>query len=102
MSTNHPKHLERARRFLTIPDFLHNVLPLGATETCDLTGAAATQCFNLTTGTWAFDLLKSANVPTSIFPEVTSPGSVLAELAGHKKTKVVAAVSNAAAAALAA
>lgn len=72
--------LANAHTFLTIPDLLNYWLT-GAVV-CEFTNATTTQMFNPRTGTWATDMLDKLGIPTSIFPEIVSPGTRLGDYDG--------------------
>jgi len=83
--------LRLASTFLTIPDLLHYWLT--GEKICEFTIATTTQCFNPRTGTWAVDVLDRLGIPTHIFPDVLSPGTILGrlrdELGVTRSTRVV-------------
>ncbi len=72
--------LANAHTFLTIPDLLHYWLT-GALV-CEFTNATTTQMFNPRTGTWAAAMLNKLDIPTTIFPEIVSPGTRLGHYDG--------------------
>ena len=64
--------LEKADKFLTIPDLLNYWL--SGKIFCEFTNATTTQCFNPLKGDWAVDLLDSLNIPSHIFSEDPETG----------------------------
>ncbi|MEN3002114.1 MAG: rhamnulokinase family protein [Armatimonadota bacterium] len=73
--------LEQARTFLTMPDLLHYWLTGEAV--CEFTNATTTQCYDPRADGWAIDLLAQLGIPTHLFPEVRTPGTILGDLAGE-------------------
>lgn len=73
--------LEIAETFLTIPDLLNYWLTGRAA--CEFTNATTTQCYDPRAGDWARGMLERMGIPTHIFPEVVSPGTVLGPLASY-------------------
>lgn len=74
-----PETLNKARTFLTIPDYLNYRLG-GKARACEFTNATTTQCFNPTTGAWAYDLLDTLQIPQHIFPTIVEPGTKLGQI----------------------
>ncbi len=70
--------LAAARRRLMMPDLFSYWLSGRACG--ELTIASTSQCLDARSWTWAFGLLERLGLPTSIFPELVRPGTVLAEL----------------------
>jgi len=70
--------LDIARTFLTIPDLLNFFLT--GSKVCEFSNATTTQCYNPREGRWATELLDDLSIPSSIFPEIVSPGSRLGPL----------------------
>ena len=70
--------LEVARRLLQIPDLFHWLL--SGEESNEFTNATTTQCFNPTTRSWAYSLLKKFDIPTHFLPPTTEPGTTLGKL----------------------
>lgn len=86
MAKRHDPGLERAIRFLTVPDYLNYVLtetPVGRTV-CEYTNATTTQFFNPVTGRWAKPLLNKLDMKfvAALLPDVVRPGSVLGPIPG--------------------
>ena len=67
--------LAAASTFLNMPD-LFNFWFCGV-KTSEYTIATTTQCYSPVTGDWAWDLLNKFQIPTHIFGEIVSPGTVL-------------------------
>ena len=74
----HPEMLASARTFLMIPDFLNWCL--SGVKSAEFTNATTTQFFNPTNRGWATDLLKRAQLPVDLLPQVASSGDVLGSL----------------------
>ena len=70
--------LDVAERLLQIPDLFHWLL--SGVESNEYTNATTTQCFNPTTRSWAFSLLKKFGIPTNFFPPTTESGTTLGAL----------------------
>lgn len=64
--------LEAARTLLMIPDLLSYWLTgeIGA----EVTNASTTQLFDVATGGWARDLMRTLDLPTTLFPILRQPG----------------------------
>jgi rhamnulokinase len=73
--------LEMARTFLMMPD-LFNYWLTGVMR-CELTDASTTQFYNPVKKRWAFELLERLGLPTTIFPEIVPPGTLLGPLLPH-------------------
>jgi rhamnulokinase len=71
-------HLERARRFLMVPDLLH--FWLTGRRACERTNASTTQFYDATRKRWATDLLERLGLPHAFLPEIVDAGSVFAPL----------------------
>ena len=67
--------LEAATQLLTIPDLLNYWLCGAAVN--EFTNATTTQCYNPTTGEWAWELLDQFGLPRRIFGEIVQPGTRL-------------------------
>ncbi len=67
--------LDVAERLLQIPDLFHWLL--SGVQSNEFTNATTTQCFNPTTRSWAFSLLKKFGIPTTFFPPTTESGTTL-------------------------
>ena len=70
--------LDAAATLLTIPDLVNYWL-CGALAN-EFTNATTTQCYNPTTGAWAWDLLAKLGLPARIFGRVVPPGTTLGVL----------------------
>jgi rhamnulokinase len=70
--------LEYATTFLMMPDLFN--FWLTGRKACEFTDATTTQCYDPRAKNWAFDLLKTLEIPTDIFPEIIPPGTVLGAL----------------------
>ncbi|MDO5308032.1 MAG: rhamnulokinase family protein [Planctomycetia bacterium] len=70
--------LDVAERLLQIPDLFHWLL--SGVESNEYTNATTTQCFNPTTRSWAFSLLKKFGIPTNFLPPTTESGTTLGKL----------------------
>lgn len=67
-----------AETFLTMPDLFNYWLT--GRKVCEFSIATTTQCYDPRQGDWARPLLEKMGIPTRIFPEIVSPGTVLGEL----------------------
>lgn len=70
--------LAAANTFLNMPD-LFNFWFCGV-KVSEYTIATTTQCYSPVTGNWAWDLLNKFQIPTHIFGEIVSPGTVLGNI----------------------
>jgi rhamnulokinase len=70
--------LEAAETFLMMPD-LFNYWLSGRTV-CEFTDVTTSQCYDPRAGGWAMSLLKRLGIPSHLFAEVVSPGTVLGPL----------------------
>jgi rhamnulokinase len=70
--------LDAANTFLMIPDLFHYWLT--GRKACEFTDATSTQFYRAATGGWSTGLLAGLGIPTDLFPEVVSPGTVLGPL----------------------
>ena len=78
MQQANPALVAQAERFLMMPDLFHWLLC--GSQVAEFTNATTSQCLDPTTGTWAWDLLRKFDLPTSMFPDVVSPGTKLGKL----------------------
>lgn len=67
-----------AETFLTIPDLLNYWLT--GRKVCEFSNATTTQCFDTVRRVWAAPLLDQLGIPTAIFPDIVSPGTILGNL----------------------
>ncbi len=72
--------LAAADRMLMIPDVFHWLL--SGTRSNERTNASTTQCFDPTTGDWAWSLLDSLGIPRKVFGPIVPPGTDLGPLRG--------------------
>ena len=70
--------LETAKTFLNIPDLLN--FWLTGRKTSEFTIATTTQCYNPRRAEWAWGLLDQFNIPTDIFQDIVTPGTILDSL----------------------
>lgn len=70
--------LKNAEQFLMMPD-LFNFFLTGVAAV-EFTNATTTQCYNPRTGTWAWPLMDTVDLPTHIMPDIIQPGTVLGPL----------------------
>ncbi len=74
----HPEYLQRAKTFLTVPDYFHFML--SGVKTNEYTEATTTQLLNPVTKTWDLELIERLGLPTAIFQSISVPGTVLGGL----------------------
>ena len=91
--------LEIAQTFLMIADLFHYWL--SGEKACEFTNATTTQCYDPVQKDWARDLMERLGIPTHLFHQIISPGTILgplqpeiAEEAGLKGTHVIAPASH--------
>lgn len=77
VSQNSPQ-LAVTETLLTMPDLLNYWLT--GVKACEFTIATTTQCYDPRRKTWAKPLLQRLGIPTHIFPEIISPGTILGDL----------------------
>lgn len=70
--------LKQAEQFLMMPDLL-NFFLTGVTAV-EFTNATTTQCYNPRTGTWAWSLMETLDLPTHLMPDIIQPGTALGPL----------------------
>ncbi len=86
LQKEHPEQLERADRFLMVPEYLNYVL----------TGKLANEYTNATTGNlvnarakdWDFEVIEKLGLPKRIFGKLEMPGTVLGDLAPSVQDEV--------------
>lgn len=107
MSQAHDPALYIAKTFLNLPD-LFNFFLTGA-KASEFTISTTTQCYNPVERGWASALLGALGIPTHIFGNIVSPGTVLgalhgslAEELGLRDTCVIASAGHDTASAIAA
>ena len=67
--------LDRAARFLMVPDLLNYWL--SGVLSNELTITSTSQCLDVRKRDWAWDLLEAAGLPRRVFGEIVRPGTVL-------------------------
>jgi len=78
LKKEHPEQLEKAERFLMVPDYLNFVLTgIAANE---YTNATTSNLVDARTKTWDKDILAKLGLPEKIFGELHMPGTVLGPL----------------------
>jgi len=70
--------LDIAETFLTMPDLFNYWLT--GRKACEFSNATTTQCYDPRKKGWANPMLEGLGIPTHIFPEIVSPGTVLDQL----------------------
>ena len=78
MQKQNPKLLAVADSFLMMPDFFHWLM--SGSRVVEFTDASTTQCLHPLERNWSYDLLRKLKLPTEIFPEVVSPGTLLGKM----------------------
>jgi rhamnulokinase len=73
-----PEVLERTAVRLLIADYLH--LRLSGRAVVERTNASTTQLMDIATGEWAMDLIRRFGLPTSGWPQIVAPGTVVGPL----------------------
>lgn len=72
LAENHAEQLAATQRLLFIPDFLHGLLT--GVEASEFTIASTSQMLDITTGTWATDILERIGIPTGVSSRRPSRG----------------------------
>ncbi|MCR5271662.1 MAG: rhamnulokinase [Lachnospiraceae bacterium] len=80
------KIFDDAYRILMIPDYL-NFLLTGKMAN-EYTNATTTGLVNAEAKTWDFSLIEKANLPTNIFGEIVTPGTVIGNFTSDIKDKI--------------
>ncbi|MCA9188751.1 MAG: rhamnulokinase [Planctomycetales bacterium] len=78
MCERDPELVAQATQFLMIPDFFHWCLC--GSRVVEFTNATTTQMLNAASRQWAFEMLRRFDVPTAMFPQLVTPGTVLGNL----------------------
>ena len=78
LKREHPEHLEAARTFLMVPDYL--VWRLTGVKTNEYTNASTTGLLDARTCCWDQDVLEKFGIPSRIFLPPTMPGAVAGNL----------------------
>lgn len=81
-----PKALEKAERFLMIPEYLNYRLTGVAMN--EYTNATTTQLVNAKTQDWDFELLEMLGLPTKIFGELNMPKTLVGPLSREMAERV--------------
>lgn len=74
----HPEHLERARTFLMVPDYLH--WKLCGVKANEYTEASTSQLLNPYSGQWDVELIERLGYPSEMFQKIVHPGTMLSNL----------------------
>lgn len=75
-----PEHLEKAKSFLMIPDYLHYLLT--GIKSNEYTNASTTNILNVETKDWDYELITMLGLNKNIFSKPKKPGTVLGKLLG--------------------
>ncbi len=78
--------LDKAEKFLTVPDYMHYRLS-GVTAN-EYTDASTTALINAKTRDWDFELIKKYGFPEKIFQKTIKPGTVLGRFTEEIKNEV--------------
>lgn len=81
-----PQALEKAERFLMIPEYLNYRLTGVAMN--EYTNATTTQLVNAKTQDWDFELLEMLGLPTKIFGELNMPKTLVGPLSSEMAERV--------------
>ncbi|MCA9064787.1 MAG: rhamnulokinase, partial [Planctomycetaceae bacterium] len=81
MCERDPELVSQAERYLMIPDFFHWCLC--GSRVVEFTNATTSQMLNAATRDWAFEMLRKFEIPTGMFPQLVTPGTVLGSLRGE-------------------
>lgn len=81
-----PQLLERAERFLMIPEYLNYRLTGVAMN--EYTNATTTQLVNAKTQDWDFELMEMLSLPTKIFGELNMPKTLVGPLSSNMAKRV--------------
>lgn len=75
---DHPELLALVDRILLMPDYFHWLLC--GSRVVEFTNGTTTQCIHPLERNWSFPLLKRFELPSSMFPEIVTPGTQLGTL----------------------
>lgn len=78
MCRRDPDLVAQATHFLMMADFFHWCLC--GSRVVEFTNATTTQILDAQTRTWAWELLRQFEIPTSMFPDIVRPGTPLGTL----------------------
>ena len=95
MTREKPCLLDRARRFLMMPDYLH--WRLSGVMANEYSDASTTALLNARNRDWDGEILAKLNIPAGLFSKPVMPGAVLAErveIAGHQLAVVAPATHD--------
>ncbi len=73
-----PEQLEKAKRFLMIPEYFN--FRLTGVKCNEYTNASSTNLVNAKTKNWAREVMEKLGLPTEIFGELAMPGTILGHL----------------------
>lgn len=79
LAEQHPELIAATKRLLFMPDFLHGILT--GVEASEFTIASTSQMLDITTGSWATEILERIGIPTDILPEVLPAGATYGGIA---------------------
>lgn len=82
----YPKHLQKAKSMLMIPDYFHYLLS-GIKKT-EYTNATTTQLVSPITKDWDRELINLLGFPQEIFKDIIAPGTVLGNLTKDIKDEI--------------
>ncbi len=78
LKREHPEQLEKAKRFLMIPEYFN--FRLTGVKCNEYTNASSTNMVNAGSKTWDREVMDKLGIPTDIFGELAMPGTVLGHL----------------------
>ncbi len=76
-----PRRLTRARHLLLIPDLLNYFLT--SEMSAEFTNATTTQLINANSGRWDKELIRKIGLPSTIFPSIYPPATLLGTIIDH-------------------
>lgn len=78
--------LDKAEKFLTVPDYMH--YRLSGVMANEYTDASTTALVNAKTRDWDYELIKKYGFPEKIFQKIAKPGTVLGRFTEEIKNEV--------------
>ncbi len=78
LKREHPEQLEKAKRFLMIPEYFN--FRLTGVKCNEYTNASSTNLVHAESKTWDAEVMKKLGIPTNIFGDLAMPGTVLGHL----------------------
>ena len=82
LKKEHPEELDRAERYLSVPDYLN--FRLTGKMVNEYTHASTTSLLDAQAKTWDLELIEKLGIPTKLFKPLSMPGATVGEYRGVK------------------